>query len=168
VFEVFLYSPWETLPILHTVGSWLGDRWKKTVMSCQFNHDQADKGTRGRNSILRSEDLVRKLPHSSWRLEGEGPSGSGNMVWPIRKDLVVMSEWAHCSWNLESPEAAPAWPFYYGSPVSQTGRSWREVPLSCVEDFSVKWALGKHGRSRRSTWVTEHFRIGEFHSSQLF
>jgi hypothetical protein len=32
------------------------------------------------------------------------------MVSPISKDLVVMSEWAHCPWNLESPEAAPDWP----------------------------------------------------------
>jgi hypothetical protein len=41
---------------------------------------------------------------------GRGLRGSAYPVWPIRKDLVVMSQWAHCPWNLESPEAASAWP----------------------------------------------------------
>jgi hypothetical protein len=32
-------------------------------------------------------------------------------VQPIRKDMVVESQWTHYPWNLESPEAASAWPF---------------------------------------------------------
>jgi hypothetical protein len=34
-------------------------------------------------------------------------------------------------------------------PSQLRGRTWRKVPLSCVEDFSVKLDLGKWGR-----WVT--------------
>jgi hypothetical protein len=41
---------------------------------------------------------------------GRGLKESVYTVWPIRKDLVVMSQWAQHPWNLESPEAAPAWP----------------------------------------------------------
>jgi hypothetical protein len=44
----------------------------------------------------------------SWR--GRGLRGRAYAVQPIRKDLVVMSQWAHSPWNLESPETAPAWP----------------------------------------------------------
>jgi hypothetical protein len=44
----------------------------------------------------------------SWR--GRGLVGSAYTVWPIRKDLVVMSQWAQHPWILESPEAAPSWP----------------------------------------------------------
>jgi hypothetical protein len=43
-----------------------------------------------------------------WR--GQGLRMSAYTVWPVRKDLVVMSQWAHEPWNLESPEAAAAWP----------------------------------------------------------
>jgi hypothetical protein len=42
----------------------------------------------------------------------------------------------------------------YGSPASQAGKRWRKVPLSCVEDFSVKWGLGKWSRDISSAWVT--------------
>jgi hypothetical protein len=37
----------------------------------------------------------------------------------------------------------------YGSPASQAGRSWRKVPLSSVEDFSVKCGLGKRGQAEQ-------------------
>jgi hypothetical protein len=40
-------------------------------MSCQFNLEQADKGTWRRKAILRSEDLVRKLPQK-WLETGWG------------------------------------------------------------------------------------------------
>jgi hypothetical protein len=39
----------------------------------------------------------------------------------------------------------------YGSPASQAGRRWRKVPPSCVEDFSVKWGLGKRSRDLRTS-----------------
>jgi hypothetical protein len=53
-----------------------------------------------------------------WR--GRGRKGSAYMVWPIRKDLAVTSEWARCPWNLESPEAAPPWPVAMaGQPAKQ-------------------------------------------------
>jgi hypothetical protein len=39
-------------------------------------------------------------------------------------------------------------------PSLPAGRSWRKVPLTCVEDFSVKCALGKWSRDIGSTWVT--------------
>jgi hypothetical protein len=41
---------------------------------------------------------------------GQGHRGCAYTIWPIRKDLVVISRWAHCPWNLESPEAASACP----------------------------------------------------------
>jgi hypothetical protein len=41
---------------------------------------------------------------------GWGLRGSAYAVQPTRKDLVVMSQWALCPWNLESPEEASAWP----------------------------------------------------------
>jgi hypothetical protein len=40
-------------------------------MSCQFNFELADEGTWRRKAILRSEDLVRKLPHK-WLETGGG------------------------------------------------------------------------------------------------
>jgi hypothetical protein len=43
-----------------------------------------------------------------WR--GRVLKGSAYAVQPIRKDIVVMSQWAHSPLNLESTEAAPAWP----------------------------------------------------------
>jgi hypothetical protein len=47
---------------------------------------------------------------SGWRLEVGGLKFSAFTVRPIRKDMVVMSQWAHCPLTLESPEAAPACP----------------------------------------------------------
>jgi hypothetical protein len=41
---------------------------------------------------------------------GLGLRVSAYAVWPIRTDLVVMSQWAHSPWNLESTKAASAWP----------------------------------------------------------
>jgi hypothetical protein len=43
----------------------------------------------------------------AWR--GRVLGGCALEVRPIRKLLVVMSQWAHCPWNLDSPEAAPPW-----------------------------------------------------------
>jgi hypothetical protein len=43
-----------------------------------------------------------------WR--GMGLRGCGYVVWSIREELAVRSEWAHCPWNFESPEETPAWP----------------------------------------------------------
>jgi hypothetical protein len=40
-------------------------------MSCQFNLELADEGTWRRKAILRSEDLVRKLPQK-WLETGWG------------------------------------------------------------------------------------------------
>jgi hypothetical protein len=42
----------------------------------------------------------------------------------------------------------------YGSPGWKAAISWRKLPLSYVEHFSVKWGLGTWGRCSRSTWVT--------------
>jgi hypothetical protein len=47
---------------------------------------------------------------SGWILEGVDLKGSAYTVGPIRKDMIVMSQWAHSPLNLESPEAASAWP----------------------------------------------------------
>jgi hypothetical protein len=40
--------------------------------------------------------------------------------------------------------------FCYGSPASQAGKSWRKVPLSCLEDFLVRWGLEKRSRNIRN------------------
>jgi hypothetical protein len=45
--------------------------------------------------------------------------GSAIMVSTIRKALVVMSQWAHCPWNLESPEAAPDWSVAMATPLGK-------------------------------------------------
>jgi hypothetical protein len=51
----------------------------------------------------------------------------------------------------------------YGSPASQAGRSWRKVPLICLEVFSVKCGLGKWGAIRAGApWWPEPSRLGEF------
>jgi hypothetical protein len=40
-------------------------------------------------------------------MEGWGLRRSAYVVWPMRKNLVVMSQWAHYPW---SPDAATVWP----------------------------------------------------------
>jgi hypothetical protein len=55
-----------------------------------------------------------------------------------------------------------------GSPGCKAARNWRKLPLSCVEDFSVKCVLGTQGRCSRSTWVTsthQNWRIPFFTGS---
>jgi hypothetical protein len=49
----------------------IGSSLNRTEMSCQFNLEQADKGTWRRNTILRSEDLVWTLPNKGLET-GEG------------------------------------------------------------------------------------------------
>jgi hypothetical protein len=70
-----------------------------------------------------------------WR--GRGCRGSAYVVWPIRKDLAVMSQWDHSPRILESPEAAPAWPVAMAVQLAMQeeagGRSsslvWKTCPL---------------------------------------
>jgi hypothetical protein len=73
---MFLNSPWETLPVLHSVGSRWGVLKNRTEISCQVNLKWADQGTWRRKAILRSEDLVWNLPHkqleTGWRGTLEG------------------------------------------------------------------------------------------------
>jgi hypothetical protein len=85
--------------------------------------------------------------------KGRELRGRVYMVLPIRNELVVMSQWAHCHWNVESTEAASAWPLIW-QPSQPSRKPRRKVPLSCVEDFPIKWGLGKSGWSSRSSWVT--------------
>jgi hypothetical protein len=42
-------------------------------MSCLFKLEQADEGKRRRKAMLRSEDLVRKLPQKWLETEWGGP-----------------------------------------------------------------------------------------------
>jgi hypothetical protein len=51
-------------------------------MSCQFNLELADEGTWRRKAILRSEDLVRKLPHI-WMETGGGGALEGVLMWSV-------------------------------------------------------------------------------------
>jgi hypothetical protein len=95
-----------------------------------------------------------------WRVRGL--SGSANTVWAIRKDLMVLSQWAHITRNWECPQAGPAWPVAMAAkPVK--GRRWRKVPLLRVAAFSVKCGLGKTetGTAAKQDWH-ELVRFGEF------
>jgi hypothetical protein len=125
---VFLYSPQETLPVHHTVGSILGVLWNRTEMSCQFNFEQTDEGTWRRKAILRSEGLVRKLPQKWLETGWGGLRGRAYTVQPIRKELIGMSQLAHCHWNLDSPEAAPAWPVAMAAQPAKQEEPGRRCP----------------------------------------
>jgi hypothetical protein len=87
-----------------------------------------------------------------WR--GWSLRGSAYTVWPVRKrlggDVTVGSRTVELGESWGSCCLARC----YGSPASQAERSWRKVPLSFLEDFSLKWGLGKWGRLSRTTWVT--------------
>jgi hypothetical protein len=68
---------------------------------------------------------------------------SGKTFWLCHN--VLTAPWFGESWGSSCLACC------YGSPASHAGRSWRKVPLSCVEDFSVKWGLGKWGKDSKST-----------------
>jgi hypothetical protein len=53
-----------------------------------------------------------------------------------------MSQWAHITRNWEFPQAAPAWPVVMAAKLVN-GKSWRKVPLLCMEAFSDKCSLEK-------------------------
>jgi hypothetical protein len=84
---------------------------------------------------------------------GRGLRGRGYTVWLIRKYLIVISQWGHGPWNLETPEAAPAWPVAMAAqPAKQEeagGRCrcllWKTSQLSRVYQNGAGQA--------RSTWV---------------
>jgi hypothetical protein len=87
-----------------------------------------------------------------WR--GWSLRGSAYTVWPVRKRLGGDVTVGSLPLELGESWGSSCLACCYGSPASQAERSWRKVPLSCVEDFSVKWVLGKQSRDSRSTWVT--------------
>jgi hypothetical protein len=79
-----------------------------------------------------------------------------------------MSQWDHSPWNMESPEAAPAWPVAIAAQPAKReaagGRCWK----SCVEDFSFNWVLGvqvTYDRSTRVTWAHQDWVIPFFTAS---
>jgi hypothetical protein len=74
-------------------------------MTSHLNLEQADEGSWRRKVIFRPGNCHT----SGWRLEERGLRRSAYRVRPIRKILVVMSQWAKTPWNLEGPEAAPVW-----------------------------------------------------------
>jgi hypothetical protein len=98
-----------------------------------------------------------------WRERGH--RGSAYVVWPIRTDLVVMSQWdpSHC--NIHIPEAAPAWPLAMVAQPAKHGEAggrchclvWKTSLLfgSSIYGAHVAWAHG---------WP-EHPRIGWYHAS---
>jgi hypothetical protein len=152
---VFMKSLLGTLPILQNAGSRLAVLWNKTEMSSKLNQKQADEGNWRRRAI---NPLITR----SWQETGIkwlAPAGVGPqrecLCSPANQERLVadvtvgsppMDLWE--SWGSSCLACC------YGSPVSQAGRSRSKVPLSCVEDFSVKWSLGKWGWDSRSTWVT--------------
>jgi hypothetical protein len=66
--------------------------------------------------------LPRNCHRSWWRWEGWGLRKSAYAVWPITKDLVVMSQWVHRPWNLKISQAALVWPVAV-FPASQARRT---------------------------------------------
>jgi hypothetical protein len=92
-----------------------------------------------------------------WR--GRGLRGSAYVVWPIWKDLVVMSQWAHCPWNLESLEAAPVWPVAMAAqPAKQKEASGR---CPCLL-WKTSQLIGS-----REMGLVEHEHMGDLSISRL-
>jgi hypothetical protein len=156
-----LQRPWgvfehttETLPVLQNVGSRLGDFWKRTEMLSHLNLEWADERSWRRKVIFRSEDLSKKWPQEWLELAGS---------WALEGVLTLSDKsgktWLWCHSGLTTLELGKSWgtsclACCYAILASQARRTLRKVPLSCVEDFSVKWGLGTWGRYSRSTWVT--------------
>jgi hypothetical protein len=79
----------------------LGVLWNRTEFSSQFILEQADLGTWRRNVI---DPLIRRsCQETATKVVGDqrgiGVRRSDCAVRPIRKALVVMSQWAHYHWN---------------------------------------------------------------------
>jgi hypothetical protein len=104
-----LQRAWGVLSSTLWVPDWeYFERGQKCHASSTLNEVKREHGVEKQYSDLKI--LYGHSHTSGWRQESEGLSESGYVSCPIKKDLVVMSQWAHCPWTLESPEAAPAWP----------------------------------------------------------
>jgi hypothetical protein len=75
--------------------------------------------------------------------------GNAYGVWPIRKDKVVMSQWAHRLLNLGSPEAATAWPVAMAAQPAKQEEA--EGTCSCLvwKTSQLSGALGKKGQAEQ-------------------
>jgi hypothetical protein len=95
------------------------------------------------------------------------------LKWVLSQSKSSGQMWLWCHSGLTDLEVGESWgssclACCYGTPASQAGRSWRKVPLICVEVSSVKWDLGKCGEFRAGApWVTWAHQIGGIHSSLL-
>jgi hypothetical protein len=96
---------------------------------------------------------------SSWM--GRGLRGSAYAVQPIRKDLVVVSV-GSAPLKLGESWGSSCKACCYGSLARQAGRSRRKVPLSYVDDFSVKCGLGNGASTAGAYGWHEHGKIGDF------
>jgi hypothetical protein len=79
--------------------------------------------------------IRRSCQETTIQVDGEwrrrGLRGCAYMVWPIRNDLALMSQWAQHPWNLESPEAAPAWPFAMAAQQPSRKKLEEGAPVLC-------------------------------------
>jgi hypothetical protein len=99
----------------------------------------------------------------AWR--GRVLGRSAYKVWPIRKLLVVMSQWAHCPWNLDSPEAAPPWPVSVAAQPATQDESRRRRSCLVWKSSQLSWAQGNRAGTAGAHGWPEHIRIWGFHSS---
>jgi hypothetical protein len=53
--------------------------------------------------------------------------------------MVVMSQWAHSPWNLESPETPPAWSVAMAARLPKQEEAERRCPVLCVRLLSYLW-----------------------------
>jgi hypothetical protein len=87
--------------------------------------------------------------------------GSAYTVWPIRKDMVVMSQWAHSHLNLESPEASPACPVAMAAQRAKQEKAEGRCP--CLVWKTSQWSVATEmgvGRTGAHGW-TEPIRLWE-------
>jgi hypothetical protein len=87
-----LYSPVERLPILQNAASRLLVAWNRRGLSSQLNLDKErrESGVDEPSSDQKLLPVFYTNLAAVWK--GRGLSGSAYAVWPIRKDLVVMSQ----------------------------------------------------------------------------
>jgi hypothetical protein len=99
---------------------------QKCHASSTLNKLMRERGGEKQSSGLKV--LSGNCHRSGWRLDGGGLRGRAYTVQPIRKELIGMSQLAHCHWNLDSPEAAPAWPVAMAAQPAKQEEPGRRCP----------------------------------------
>jgi hypothetical protein len=136
----FSTHPKKTHLVIQNVGSRLGVLGNRREMSSLCHVEEAEVGIWSSKAMLRCKHLSRTLTHKWLLTGGEGLKGSAYGLRPIRKDLGVMSQWAHSPWTWRVlRQLLPVLLLWLPSQP----RGERQVPLYGEEDFSVKCGIGK-------------------------